>query len=107
MIHQGKYSLNQTHESTEKLFKIFADNGNINKRFLDLYHTLKDLRKKGRYSVGLHGREFIPDEEQIRNHIILANELIEYTNNIMYSWHKIQLFKDKDIITFGACSRSF
>jgi uncharacterized protein (UPF0332 family) len=107
MTHQGKYSSRQTHQSTEELFRIYADNGNIDKKFLELYHKLKNLRKKGRYLEGLHGKEFMPGEEQIKNYIILTNELIEYTKFLMNSWHNIPLHNDKDIITFGACPNPF
>lgn len=77
--HFKKYSLNQSHDDTKKIFREFTSNGNLETKFADHYDTLDDLRDKGRYLNGLHGREFSLQEERASELFDITMELFEKT----------------------------
>lgn len=83
--HNPKFSLNQTHEETRKLFTNDASLGNIDTKYSDHYIKLDELRKKGRYLNGMHGKEFSIKDSEARELLKTSNELLSYVEDLLKS----------------------
>lgn len=83
--HNPKFSLNQTHDETRKLFNQHAKLGNINIKFADHYIKLDELRDKGRYLNGTHGKEFSISESDAKKLVEVSNEVVSYVEDLLKS----------------------
>jgi hypothetical protein len=83
--HNPKYSLNQSHEETRKLFSDHANRGNIDIKYSDHYVKLNELRDKGRYLNGMHGRDFVLGHLEANELAGITEELTAYVEKLMIS----------------------
>jgi hypothetical protein len=81
--HNPRFSLHQTHEDTRKLFFEHAELGNINRKLSSHYTRLGDLRDKGRYLNGTHGRRFSISDVEADNIQLLTKDLISYVGKLL------------------------
>jgi hypothetical protein len=81
--HNPQFSLNQTHEDTRKLFFEHAELGNIDTEFSNNYTRLGELRDKGRYLNGTHGRRFTINDLDANKIQQLTKNLISYVGKLL------------------------
>lgn len=80
--HNPKFSLNQSHEDTEKLFNSYAENGNVDVSFAKNYTKLFELRKQGRYLTGVHKKEFSVEESEAKEYLETTKKTIEFADSL-------------------------
>ena len=81
--HYGKYSLKQSHEDTRKYFTAYWQNKNTAIKFVQHYDSLSELRKKARYSQGLHGRRFTLKKEKAKELLGITSDMMEHCTIIL------------------------
>jgi hypothetical protein len=64
LMHQGKFSIHQDHNSTNELFTGYTTNNNLDPIYAEHFSALKELRKKGRYLKGVHNKKFSVDQSE-------------------------------------------
>lgn len=101
LLHYGKYSVNQDHDETMKLFAEFARNGNVDFKFSRHYQNLTDLRKKGRYLEGLHGHPFVINDEKSQEYLGITKNLIQFVEKLLESIDLAKKPPAGDYIAFG------
>ncbi len=101
--HNSLFSLNQTHTDTRVLFSEHAELGNIDTKFSGHYTKLEELRDKGRYLNGTHGRTFSLDEVEADNVLKITKDLIDYVDELL---EKVDLSKKPTIGEYCLLGRS-
>lgn len=81
--HNPRFSLNQTHDDSRKLFFEHAELGNIDTEFSKHYTRLGELRDKGRYLNGTHGRRFTINDLDANKIQQLIKDLISYVGKLL------------------------
>ncbi|MGD1838337.1 MAG: hypothetical protein ACPKPY_09825 [Nitrososphaeraceae archaeon] len=77
------FSSKQTHEETRDLFSLYAKNGNIDKKYSEHYSKLLELRKKGRYLIGVRKNGHIIDENKTEEVLLKTKDLISLVDTLL------------------------
>jgi hypothetical protein len=85
LTHRGGFSIHQTHDSTTQHFTSYTTTGNLDTKYTEHFSKLKELRKKGRYLIGVHGKKFSVDEAEIMKRFYLTNDLMNYVKSLLDS----------------------
>jgi hypothetical protein len=101
LMHQGKFSIHQDHDSTNKLFAGYITNSNLDPKYADHFSELRKLGRKGRYLRGIHDKEFAVEQSEIMKRFSLTKELIIYVKNLLHSRHISRNPPDGFIIALG------
>lgn len=64
MIHFGKYTSSQDHDTTLTILKEFVKNGNLDEKFLKHYSVMKSYRSPARYTTGSHKENYVFSEKK-------------------------------------------
>jgi HEPN domain-containing protein len=83
--HYPRFSTNQDHEQTRRLFTAYAENGNTDIRFAKHYDRLTELRSQGRYLNGVHNNAFRISESKAKELLALTAEIIDHVKKLLAS----------------------
>lgn len=78
LMHHGRFSVRQNHSITKDIFSSYAMAGNLDPKYERHFSSLKELRSKGRYQRGSHGKRFRVNESEIPNLLSMTNDLINH-----------------------------
>ncbi|MGH9982507.1 MAG: hypothetical protein ACRD8W_00950 [Nitrososphaeraceae archaeon] len=83
LMHFGKFSIRQSHPNTKEIFSSYTKAGNLDPKYGKHFSTLKELRSRGRYQRGSHGKKFQVKESEVPNLLSLTNDLINYAHTFL------------------------
>jgi len=97
--HYNEYSRRQSHKKTREIFEGYCKQGNLPMTFLEHYDTLLELRKKGRYQQGVHGKKFSIKKTDAKKYVTLTKQLIAYVESLLKTVDKNRNLKPMDFVS--------
>lgn len=81
--HFGKFSIRQSHPNTKEIFSSHTKAGNLDSKYENHFSALKELRSRGRYQRGSHGKRFQVKESEVPNLLSLTKDLINFAHTFL------------------------